>query len=241
MRLLIVRHGDPDYEHDSLTERGWQEAELLSQKLSKIPVDAWYVSCLGRAKDTASLTLQKVGAEAQVCDWLQEFRPKARRPHDGGKESLAWDWLPADWTAHDELYDPEHWYDREEFAPETKEEYEMICRKFDEVLEQHGYRRKGRLYEVLQSNEKTLVFFCHFGLECVLLSHLMNVSPMVLWHTTCAAPTSVTTVITEERRQGVAQFRINGFGDVSHLYAGGMEPAFAARWCERFENTDQRH
>ena len=26
MKLLIIRHGAPDYEHDSLTEKGWNEA-----------------------------------------------------------------------------------------------------------------------------------------------------------------------------------------------------------------------
>ena len=35
MKLLIVRHGDPDYDIDSLTEKGWKEVEYLSQKLSK--------------------------------------------------------------------------------------------------------------------------------------------------------------------------------------------------------------
>ena len=64
MRLLIVRHGDPDYEHDTLTEKGWREAELLAERLSKLPVKEFYVSPLGRAKDTASLTLQKMNREA---------------------------------------------------------------------------------------------------------------------------------------------------------------------------------
>ena len=27
MKLLIVRHGDPDYTIDSLTEKGWKEVE----------------------------------------------------------------------------------------------------------------------------------------------------------------------------------------------------------------------
>ena len=36
MKLLIVRHGDPDYSIDSLTEKGWREAEFLSEKLSKL-------------------------------------------------------------------------------------------------------------------------------------------------------------------------------------------------------------
>ena len=68
----------------------------------------------------------------------------------------------------------------------------------------------------------------------------MNVSPMILWHNTCAAPTSVTTVYTEERRQGKASFRVSSFGDISHLYAGDEEPAFAARFCETFDG-DERH
>ena len=30
MRLLFIRHGDPDYEHDTLTEKGRREAALLA-------------------------------------------------------------------------------------------------------------------------------------------------------------------------------------------------------------------
>ena len=76
MRLLIVRHGDPDYEHDTLTEKGWREAELLAERLSKLNVKEFYVSPLGRAKDTASLTLQKMNREANECLWLREFDTK---------------------------------------------------------------------------------------------------------------------------------------------------------------------
>ena len=57
MKLLIVRHGDPDYTIDSLTEKGWREARSLAQKLSKLEIKDFYVSPLGRAKDTASCTL----------------------------------------------------------------------------------------------------------------------------------------------------------------------------------------
>jgi probable phosphoglycerate mutase len=56
MKLLIVRHADPDYSIDSLTPTGWIEAELLSHRLAKLDVKAFYTSPLGRAKDTASLT-----------------------------------------------------------------------------------------------------------------------------------------------------------------------------------------
>lgn len=36
MKLLIVRHGDPDYSIDSLTEKGWREAELLSENFQNL-------------------------------------------------------------------------------------------------------------------------------------------------------------------------------------------------------------
>ena len=73
MKLLIVRHGDPDYDIDSLTEKGWKEVEYLSQNLSKLDVKAFYVSPLGRAKDTAAPTLKKMGRTATECEWRALF------------------------------------------------------------------------------------------------------------------------------------------------------------------------
>lgn len=110
----------------------------------------------------------------------------------------------------------------------------------DALLARHGYEREGCYYRAVRPNRDTVVFFCHFGLECVLLSHLLNVSPMILWHGFCAAPTSVTTLYTEERESGIAYFRTAAFGDVSHLYAFGEAPAFSARFCETFD-SDERH
>ena len=59
MKILIVRHADPDYSIDSLTEKGKIEAELLSQRLTKLDIKDFYVSILGRARDTADYTLKK--------------------------------------------------------------------------------------------------------------------------------------------------------------------------------------
>lgn len=83
MRLLIVRHADPDYSIDSLTPAGWEEAKLLADRLAPIPVAAYYVSPLGRAKDTASLTLKKACRTAETCSWLREFAPQAVHPGKG--------------------------------------------------------------------------------------------------------------------------------------------------------------
>ena len=36
MRILLIRHGDPDYENDALTEAGRKEAEALSERMKSI-------------------------------------------------------------------------------------------------------------------------------------------------------------------------------------------------------------
>ena len=241
MRLLFIRHGDPDYEKDSLTEKGWREAALLAKRLFRLEINEFYVSPLGRAKDTASLTLEKMGRTADECHWLKEFPPSILRPDSGGRRNIAWDWLPEDWTAEPAYFQFENWCETDTMQEgKVGEAYRQVTEAFDRLLSEHGYVRDGQYYRAQKSNRDTLAFFCHFGLECVLLSHLMNVSPMILWHHTCAAPSSVTTVYTEERRQGKAVFRMSSFGDISHLYAEGEEPAFAARFCETFD-SDERH
>ena len=242
MRLLIIRHGDPDYEKDSLTEKGWREAEYLSGRMLRMNVREFYVSPLGRAKDTASCTLKKLGRTAAECQWLREFMPGIMRPDVPERKSIAWDWLPQDWMKEERFFLPDRWCEPEIMQEgHVKQEYDWVVQNFDGILERHGYKREGGWYRAVQANNDTIVFFCHFGVSCVLLSHLLHISPMVLWHGACAAPASVTTVVTEERREGIASFRMSSFGDVSHLYVHGEPPAFSARFCECYKNEEERH
>lgn len=241
MKLIIIRHGDPDYSIDSLTEAGWREAKLLAGRVSKWDVKNFYVSPLGRAKDTAKPTLEKMGREAEVMDWLREFPVNVTKIGEVEK-SCAWDWLPGVWTKIPEFYDKEKWTTVPCFAEvDMREKYKKVTDGLDALLKKHGYERSGNFYKVNEANEDTIVLFCHFALECVLISHLIGCSPMILWQGMCAAPTSVTTFNTEERRKGIASFRMASFGDISHLYEAGVAPAFAARFCETYDNMEQRH
>jgi probable phosphoglycerate mutase len=238
---MIIRHADPDYSKDSLTEKGWKEAEYLSDRIAKIDVKAFYVSPLGRAKDTASVTLKKMNREAMVLPWLREFHAPII-DEATGDQRIPWDWLPSEWTAVNEYYDKDLWHTPSVMqSGKVSDEVALVNSGIDELLKEHGYQHEGNLFRAIGPNQDTIVLFCHFGVECIILGHLLGISPMVLWHGFCAAPSSVTTLITEERREGIAYFRMSSFGDVSHLYAVGEEPAFAARFCEMFENMDERH
>ncbi len=240
MKLLIIRHGDPDYEHDTLTEKGWREARYLADRLVDMDIQYFYVSPLGRARDTAAPTLERLGKQGVECPWLREFTVAIRRPDRPERDSICWDWLPQDWTGDGRLYSVDHWQENEVMAAGgVKREYDRVADSLDRLLASHGYVREGRHYRVERANHDTLAFFCHFGSGCVLLSHLLGAPPMVLWQGLCAAPTSVTTVVTEERREGIASFRASAYGDVSHLYVKGEPPAFSARFCECYADEDR--
>ena len=258
MRIMMIRHGDPDYEHDTLTEPGKIEADLLAARLVKENIKEFYVSPLGRAKRTAKPTLEALGRTAVEKPWLEEYPaevhvgesaflqaayPDTERYEDGSFEPrICWDMLPAAWRNEPAYYGRETWRDtivakHSVMVPA----YDRICEGLDELLAEYGYIRDGSLYRTKLGNCDTIVMFCHFGVTCVMLSHLWGISPHVLLHSFCLAPSSVTEVYTEEREKGIVTFRGTKIGDISHLYAGDTKPSFAARFCERYENFEERH
>ncbi len=241
MKLLIIRHGDPDYSIDSLTEKGFREARLLKDRLVKLNINAFYCSPLGRAKATARPTLDAYNTEAVICDWLMEFDGYAFDP-ENGERTRPWDRLPRFMCENEDYYDKDKWIDTPFIqSGNIKEKFKAVCDGLDEILKNHGYAHEGKIFKVEKENTDTVALFCHFGVECVLLSHLLKISPMALWQGFTALTSSVTTLITEEREQGTAYFRCCGFSDISHLYAGNEPPSFQARFCETYSNFDERH
>ncbi|MBQ2080059.1 MAG: histidine phosphatase family protein [Erysipelotrichaceae bacterium] len=241
MEIVFIRHGDPNYELDALTEKGILEAKALIPRIEKINADYYYVSPLGRARQTAQIAMERIDKEAKVLDWLREFPAVVKHICEPDPGPQCWDWMPSDWAKEPSFYDIDRFYDHPVMKKgHVKEIYEDVINHFNALLRKHGYAKNGKTFDVLKANHDTLCFFCHFGIECVLLSYLINVSPMILWHGFVASTSSVTIVNTEERQKGIASFRISHFGDTSHLDASGLEPSFSARFCECYSD-DTRH
>ena len=260
MRLLFIRHGDPDYSIDNLTEKGKIEAKLLSDVIGSFGIDEVYQSPLGRAKATCEYSLKVLGKEAVTLDWLREFPAlfdpnlsdtakkayanELRTNPDTGEyeKRIVWDVLPSYFGDHQELFDRYKWRDSELVKCSNMiEVYDGVKKSFFDFLSDNGYEKDGDIFRVNEGNDKTLALFCHFGITSVLLSMLWNVSPFVPMQYLAAAPTSVTEVVTEEREKGIAIFRTLRIGDISHLTIAGEEPSFSARFCERYENENERH
>lgn len=260
MKLLFIRHGDPDYENDTLTEKGHREAQLLAEYMKDFRIDKVYVSPLGRAQATADYVLKTLGISATTVDWLQEFpgivnaniSEDVRKAYETElikdettglyQPRIMWDMLPSYFGNHPELFDAKEWRNSQLFTgSDVLSTYDNVIAEFDNLLKENGYEKNGLTYTVNTNNEKTIAFFCHYGITSVLLSHLWNVSPFVPLQFTALAPTSITEIATEERQKGIAIFRTLRLCDISHLSIGNEEPSFSARFCETYENMEQRH
>ena len=227
MKLLIMRHGDPDYEHDSLTEKGFREAELLGERLAREPISKIYCSPLGRARATAAPTCRRLGIEPEICDWLKEFpAPPIVTPGQRGPIAV-WNCEPAFWSSYPEHFDRERWRESPVFrGTGTGEIYDDVCQNFDRLVARHGFVRDGMLYHIQPGygdGDDTIAFFCHLGLGNSLLAHITGVALPLWWHTVFLPTSSVTTVLMERHlpEEPIAIGRVVGVGDVSHLYAGG--------------------
>ena len=73
MLLYIVRHGDPDYVTDTLTERGKIQAEAVANRMRDSKIDRVYSSPMGRARQTAEPTCRMLGLPCEIEEWAHEI------------------------------------------------------------------------------------------------------------------------------------------------------------------------
>lgn len=241
MRIILIRHGDPNYKKDGLTEKGIREARLLSDRTAEWKdITAIYCSPYGRAQETAAYSLKQIKKEAVTLPWLHEFDFCIDDPVTG-RHGVPWDLMPEYWTEIPEMYGKQSWRETEIYRsnPALLPAYDDICQNLDELLSSYGYKRYHNYYrtgrtETPDAQDTTIVCFCHLGIILVMLSHLLGISPAVLLHSFYIAPTSVTVLATEERIPGSASFRVQVMGDTSHLRAGNEPVSTSGYFTDTF-------
>ena len=233
MNLVFIRHAEPDYTIDSLTEKGFREAKLLAERTKDWKVDEVYLSPLGRAQDTASFSLKNWDIEPVTYQWLQEFYYRINDPVTGEKR-IAWDFMPEYFTRQDDLHDKNAWADTEVMkSGEIGKYYDRVVEGLNGILEGHGYHALGRgLFEVDNHSDETLVFFCHLGVSFAMIGYLTQIAPPALWQGFFVPPTGIMIMTSEEREPGKAVFRMQNFGDTRHLVTKG-EPISASGYFAR--------
>lgn len=229
MRILIIRHGDPYYPTDSLTEKGQREAMLLGEKLKNEGITEIYVSPHGRAQLTAKPTAEKTGIKPVVLDWLREFPAMLNFEYNTDyykNMKSPWNMPPELWVNQPHIYDNERWTQSPLLdGSEIAQTYKHICEKFDEFMAQHGFERDGGLYNITEkglNSTDTIALFCHFGLGTSLIAHVLNMPLIAIWNSIFLPTSSVTTLYMERhiKDRPIAHGIFTGIADTSHLYVG---------------------
>jgi broad specificity phosphatase PhoE len=221
MRLYIIRHADPDYPNNTITPEGHLEARALSKRLAKHGLDRIYTSPLGRAVDTMRYTAELLAMTHETEEWTQELSLKLEDTPFGRLSH--WD-LPGEVIRSQEpLPTHDSWMKNSYYegtqGPGT---YEFLKTHSDEFLKRQGFERIGGKYRILNKTQDQVAVFCHGGFGLTWLAHLLELPLSLVWSGFWMPPSSVTTILFDERSEEWASPRCIGFGDVSHLYAEGL-------------------
>lgn len=238
MKIIIIRHAEPDYPNNSLTKKGFLEAKYLGEYYKDFHYDYLYSSPLPRAYLTAKAFAHKE-EDIVVKKWLEEFWHPITINGDPTRHN--WDFYPRETTEYPEIYKDEFLTSEIGKSANLKELYEEVIKSFDELLEKHGYKRENSYYRTLRPNKETIVIVCHLGMMSLLMSRLCHIPYTTIAQHFFVAPSGVTTFVSEEREQGIAQFRCREFGNLDHLRRKNEPHSKFGSFAETFDTKDEMH
>jgi len=224
MKFYLIRHGDPDYENDTLTERGHREAEALVAYLKSESIDDIVSSPLGRAQDTARHTAESLGLPVTVEPWMAELSLRV----DSEVHRAAWDIHGHVMRNPEYLRDPSAL----ELIPDmpvgpVRDVVDEIRRNSDKFLASLGYVRDGGVYRIEKQNDQKIAVFAHGGFGLSWLSVLLEIPLPLMWSGFFLHTSSVTQILFDERSDNLATPRCLMVSALPHLFAASLEPGRA--------------
>lgn len=184
---------------------------------------------MGRARETAMPTAEKLRLPVKVLPWAYEMEEDSYSYYSDGKaKTLASveprSMLDAEWrnkTTEDFFQHPAV----KEFAVEPggfEAHYHLICDGLDAFLSDHGYQRtEDGFYLPTAPNDLHVGVFCHIAMLRVMMSHLLNIP---FQYVNCPFVENYTgiTVFSFQERPGqegesIVPYLLS-YGDVGHIY-----------------------
>ena len=220
MRIIFVRHGEPDYVNDCLTDEGRRQAAAAAERLAGEGISAIYASPCGRAAETASYTAARLGLPVTTLDYMHEI--------GWGGEGIDCEGHP--WTLGDKMLAEGFDFQREDWRAHPYFDgnaatayYGAIAVKFDAFLAGLGYRHEGRRFFCDGGTDATIALFSHGGSGACVLAHLLN---LPFPYVASVLPYDFTSIIILDFpvNPGAYVFpRVELFNDCAHIrrHAGG--------------------
>lgn len=227
MLFFYLRHGDPIYDPDSLTELGHKQAEALAKRLALFGIDEIYASTSKRAIETARPTCDLVKKEPVLLDFCNEGHAWRELTIKGEKGTT---WLFQDKKTKALFADPsivslyDKWYEHPALAEYNfKHGIDRISDESDKFLRNLGYEhiRGTGSYRVIFENNKRVALFAHQGFGIAFLSLLLDI-PYPIFSRHFDTTHSGMTVIEFKNEDGICHPKMLTLSNDSHLYRDGL-------------------
>ena len=227
MLFYYIRHGDPIYNPDSLTDLGHEQARALAKRLAIHGLDKIYTSTSNRAMLTASYTAEALGLTPTSLDFANEGHawnemttdtPDGRRwlfNHPQNRTLLA---------SREVKALGEQWYLHSAFSKYNfKKGLDRVRHGVNEFMLSLGYRHIDGTgsYEVVAENDDRVALFAHAGFGIAFLSCLLGI-PYPMFSSHFDIGLSSVTVINFAEENGYAYPKVITYSNDSHIYREGL-------------------
>ncbi|MBR5407604.1 MAG: histidine phosphatase family protein [Lachnospiraceae bacterium] len=231
MRLILVRHGEPDYKNDCLTNKGIQQAKNTAARLEKEGISAIYSSPMGRAFETAGYTADSQGLKVKILDFMheidwgdiQECKEEDKLLYNGHPWALGFKLL----TENPGYVGSGDW-DNHHYFKDNKclNDYKKVSSCIDDFLDSFGLKRREGLYYCERNCEDTVAIFAHGGSGAIMISHILSLPfPFVL----TTMPFNLCSISVIEFIQEAGEVTVpmlSLFNDTGHIEGLKREPLY---------------
>ena len=219
MRIILVRHGDPDYVKNCLTELGKKQAAICAERLMGEGIEEIYSSSMGRAVETAQAFSERSGiTPIHTLDFMQEIRfGYGEALYESGNP---WEEVDRMGEEGEEINDPS-WHDwpffRENAATPN---VDMIAEETDKWLAGLGYERDGLYYRCKREDgkEHTVVLFAHGGSGTAMMARILNLPFPYLCAIVRMEHTAITVLKMDSRPESRAMPVVELLCDARHIH-----------------------
>ena len=225
MLLYIIRHGDPDYSTDSLTEKGIRQAEAVGKRIFDAGIDRIFSSPMGRAKQTAEPACRLLGLEYAVEPWTHEIGKEMYVDFPDGRNKPLGLVQNTYFFENGNIDLPRDKYMEVPGFCESHidEAYHKIREGGRDFLERLGYKEEDGIYRILKPSEEKVALFCHAAFAKAWIAQLLHIPPHIMWGGFSYTHTGVTILEFRNNKNGLTFPQCMCYSDTSHLYASGLE------------------
>ena len=226
MKLILVRHGHPDYTNDCLTPLGHEQAEKAALRLKDEGIGQIFSSPFGRAQETALHTAKLLSLGVETVDFMREIKWGSSDGNAVFADGHPWDTsLYAVAQGHSLM--EEGWTKQPPFCNNLVfGEIQRVAEQSDEWMNSLGYTREGANYRVTgECTNRTIALFSHGGSSSALLSHLLNLPFFYLCRAICPDFTAITVLSLSDVKGTLTAPMIELANDSRHIRSGGVSYA----------------